>query len=338
MTTKSTSVPARRCARHAAVAPLALLATSCLVASVCFAAVPGEAIVAYQRYAGQFAVMSPNGGNFSFVACGGDMTHNGSPRYFSNVAVGPNPLPSWYFGTGGPYMNTELVASDEDCQQTVTLTAGGDMHFGGSRWSPDGTMVAAYAVEFDLESGELLNRGIFIADVVYVGNRPVATHNLRVVIPTGGERNFVWSPDSRRIVYVEAGTNGSDLFVYYLDGGYTVNITNTAGVAEDQPAYSLTEQIAYTRQTSAPRGSYRYDIFVIPASGGPERQITSKATTGSFVNMIPSYSPDGQQIAFSSGLLQGDRALYRIRADGSGKAVKVVGSKGQDWRVSFWRQ
>jgi Tol biopolymer transport system component len=207
-----------------------------------------------------------------------------------------------------------------------------------ARWSPDGSMIAAYAVAFDLQSGALLNRGIFIADVLYDGNRPVGAVNLRHVISTGGDRNFAWSPDSRRIVFVEAGVNGADLFMYQLDGGATTNITNTPGIAEDQPAYSVNERIAYTRQSSDPRGSYRYDIFSIPATGGAETQITSKSTTGSFVNMLPGYSPDGQQISFSSGLLQGDRALYRIRADGSGKAVKIVGSKGQDWRVSYWRQ
>jgi Tol biopolymer transport system component len=320
------------------VAPLALVATSCLVASAVCAAVPGEAIAAFQRYAGQYAVMSPDGRNFTFVTCGGDLTHTGIPRHFINFVVGTNPLPSWYFGSGGPYMNTELAASDEDCLRTAVLTNDGNKQFGTSRWSPDGSMVAAYAVEFDLASGALLNRGIFIIDVIYEGGRPVAGTNLRFAIPTGADRNFAWSPDSRRIVYVEAGDNGADLFMYHLDGGYSFNVTNTPGVAEDQPTFSVDERIAYTRQSSEPRGSYRYDIFSIPATGGPETQITSKATTGSFANMFPCYSPDGRQISFSSGSLQGERALYRIRFDGSGKAVKIVGSKGQDWRLNFWRR
>ena len=136
---------------------------------------------------------------------------------------------------------------------------------------------------------------------------------------------------------MEAGENGADLFSYSLDGGAVTNLTNTPGVAEDQPAYSTRERIAYVRQTSDPRGSYRYDVFTMPASGGAEFQLTNKGTTGAFVNMTPCYSPDGLQVAFSSGLLQGDRALYRIRDDGVGKAVKIVGAKGQDWRVCFWR-
>jgi hypothetical protein len=315
-----------------------LAATAVLLAGpVGHAAVDGEVIAAYQRYAGKFAVMSPSGGAATYVDCGGDLTYAGAPRFFVHYVVGTNALPTWYFGSGGPYYNTELAVSDEHCAQTTTMTHDGNKLFGSSRWSPDGTMVAAFAVEFDLATGALLARGIFVADVIYDSGRPAALTNLRLVIPTEAERNFAWSPDSQRLVYVDPGTNGADLFVYFLGDGASTNITNTPNVAEDQPAWSVLERIAYTRQSSAPRGSYRYDIFTIPATGGGESQVTSKASTGSFVNMLPAFSPDGQQILFSSGLLQGDRALYRIRADGSGKATKVVGGRNEDWRVSFWR-
>ena len=296
------------------------------------AAVAGDVIVAYQRYAGKYAVMSPTGANLTMTDCGGDPTYGGSPRYFVNAAPGSNVL---YVAGGYAYVNSELVASDEDCARKVALTQQGNMRFGGSRWSPDGTMIAADGEEF--AGGVITRRGIYLADVVYEGSRPVGATNLRLIVPTGAARNFAWSPESRRIVYVEAGENGADLFLYYLDGGVTLNITNTPGVAEDQPAFSITERIAYTRQVSDPRGSYRYDIFSIPSTGGREVQITYKGTTGAFGNFLPGYSPDGQHIVFSSGTLQGDRALYRISAAGSGKALKLAGAKGQDWRVSFWR-
>jgi Tol biopolymer transport system component len=62
-------------------------------------------------------------------------------------------------------------------------------------------------------------------------------------------------------------------------------------------------------------------------------------------NIQAAYSPDGQYLVFSScsstNLLKGalgDCALYRIRADGSGKAVKLVGGKGQDWHIANWRR
>jgi hypothetical protein len=315
---------------------------STVLAVVCACAVSqtvmaAEVIVAYQRYAGRYAVMSPSGASFSFVNCGGDLTHAGSTRYFVNVVGGTTQLPPSYFG-GSTVYNTEIAVSDMECQQTLVLTAQGNMLLDNApRWSPDGSMIAANAMEFDIANGTLVWQGVVIIDVGYSGGRPVVASNLRRAIPTGGARNFAWSPDSRRIVYVEAGVNGADLFSLSLDGAAVINVTNTPGVEEDQPAYSNRERIAYVRKTSDPRGSYRYDIFTIPAAGGSELQVTSKGTTGAFVNMTPCYSPDGLQIAFSSGLLQGDRALYRISHDGTGKAIKIVGGKGQDWRTCHWR-
>lgn len=299
------------------------------------AAMAAEAIVAFEAYQGKYAVLSPNGGSYSFVNCGGDLNYSGSTRYFAHYVVGTTELP---YGVSFVVYNTELAVSDRDCQRTQVLTSQGNMLSDRGLWSPDGTMIAANVEEFDLANGMRTWQGIAIFDVMYSGGQPVTATKSVLGIPTGANRNFTWTPDSRRIVYVEAGINGADLFSYSLDGGTVTNLTNTPGVAEDQPTYSSRERIAYVRQTSAPRGSYRYDVFTIPASGGPELQVTNKATTGAFANLFPCYSPDGLQLAFSSGVLTwGDNAIYRIRADGSGKAVKVVGAKGQNWRRCFWR-
>ena len=74
-------------------------------------------------------------------------------------------------------------------------------------------------------------------------------------------------------------------------------------------------------------------------------QVTSKSSVSSMRNLQPAYSPDGRYLVFSSCsslyLMKGavgDCVLYRIRADGSGKAVKVVGGKGQDWHLANWRR
>ena len=92
------------------------------VAPAVDATVPGEAIVAYQRYAAEYSIMSPDGGNRSVVLCGGDLTHAGSPRRFISAEVDTTELPPEYFGFGGTCCNTELATSDEDCQQTEVLT------------------------------------------------------------------------------------------------------------------------------------------------------------------------------------------------------------------------
>jgi len=70
-------------------------------------------------------------------------------------------------------------------------------------------------------------------------------------------------------------------------------------------------------------------------------QVTSKKTTGASSNRRPSFSPDGQQLSFSSGssgspLTRYD--IYRIRSDGSGKAVNLTGKRDGDFRYHVWRR
>jgi hypothetical protein len=34
----------------------------------------------------------------------------------------------------------------------------------------------------------------------------------------------------------------------------------------------------------------------------------------------------------------GGRVLYKIKADGTGKAIKILGAKGQSWHFNRWRR
>ena len=86
------------------------------------------------------------------------------------------------------------------------------------------------------------------------------------------------------------------------------------------------------------RGTYRYDIFTIPAVGGTALQITTKGTTGAAQNLFPSYSPDGQYLAFASGASLFAFDIYRIKADGSGKAVNLTGKRTGSFRYNRWRR
>lgn len=308
-------------------------------AAIARAGIPGEVIAAYEGGANRWAVMSPDGSNFAYLDCGGDLTHGGSPRYFLYQMQGSNVLPRWYYNDYR--LNTELVATDEDCQQTVILSNQGNMRFSLGGWSPDGRMIAVHAEEFDLSSEALLGAGIYLADVTYTAGRPTAVTNVRMAVPTANERGFAWSTDSLRIAYVDVGTNGTDLFMYDVGTGVSTNITNSPGISEDMPSYSSTDRVAYMRLSARSRAGDRYDIFSIPATGGSEVRITSKSTTGAPYNSAPSYSPDGQYISFTSGgypLGTSSRALYRIKADGSAKAVKIAGSKDMDFGYQRWRQ
>lgn len=306
------------------------------------AAVPGEVIAAADVFTGRYAVMSAtNGSNFVEVTCGGDLTHLGSPRYFLTARGGTIMLPD-------TFLNSELVASDEDCTKTVVISNSPGTRFSNlPHWSPDGSQIAVYGISFDLESGAMIEEGIYVADVVR-GNaadpgRPTGIANIHLIIETLGEVVTSWSGDSQRIAYVAGAPNGSggqqgDIFVYDLISGTSVNVTNTPNSSEDHPSYSpADERIAFIRLVAV-RGSYRYDIFTIPAWGGSAFQVTNKGTTGRFQNRFPCFSPDGLNLSFSSGDSLYASHIYRIKADGSGKAVNLTAKRAGSFSYNVWRR
>jgi Tol biopolymer transport system component len=315
------------------------------------AAVPGEVIAAWNVNINQTAVMSPDGSNQTYPGCLGggdwDLTHMAIPRHFVGSVSGSNVV--YIDSLGNPNYNTELVAVDEDCVQVVVLSNLGNMKMGAAKWSPDGTMIAFIGHEYAIDEPppvllpmELRNE-LYLADVVYTGNRPTGVTNFRMVFEgvwlTGLQG---WAPDSGRLVYAAPSGSRDDLYVYTLATGQSVNITNTPDQAEVAPSWGSSGRIAYARLSARTRSGDRYDIFSIPEAGGAEMQITSKSSVTSPRNSMPAHSPDGQYMAFSScsssnTINGGDCALYRIRADGSGKAVKIVGGKNQNWTHARWR-
>lgn len=317
------------------------------------AAVPGEVIAAVNARIYRTAVMSPDGSNLTYPGCLGggsrDLTHMASPRYFTGEASGSNVV--YIDSLGNPNYNSELTAVDEDCEQVVVLSNQGNMRLGQAKWSPDGTMIAFRGHEYAIDEPPpvlvpmQITNELYLADVVYTGNRPTGVTNLRMVFE-GGAANSLhdWAPDSGRLVYSATSGSHSDLYVYTLATGQWVNITNTPDRSEEAPSWGSSGRIAYARSVDTRSGS-RYDIFSIPETGGVEAQITDKSSAASARNHMPAYSPDGQYVAFSScsanhntvnGTI-GDCVLYRIRADGSGKAVRIVGGKDQNWTHARWR-
>jgi WD40-like Beta Propeller Repeat len=307
-----------------------------------YAEVTGEVIASDLYYSANTAVMSAaNGGQYTEVPCGSDLTHGGSPRYFlGSVATG------YYLPDG--YEGSELIAADEGCVDPLVITNSPDMRFSTTpHWSPDGTRIAVYGERWDLEGGALLESGVFVMDVVYDGTgRPIGTENSHLVIPVSGETLLSWSGDATSLAYINGASDGaggtqSDVFVFDLISGLSSNVSNSRGVSEGEPNFSpVDDRIAYTSLVQV-RGSFRYDIFTVDAISGGVVQVTSKATTGKPANRFPVFSPDGQYLSFSSGSVLGPIMsfdIYKIKANGSGKAVNLTGKRDGDFRYHVWRK
>lgn len=313
------------------------LTATLLVASISQAAVVGEVISGRDVPTGKWAVMSAvDGSQLTMMDCGGDLTHGGSPRYFVDLLNTGIVLPDDYGGN-------ELIAYDEDCGMGVVITDEPSMRFNGPRWSPDGTRVATFAERWDLSSGERIEQGIYIADVALdATGRPARAFNFRLLVDLPNIPLLSWSGDGSRIAYnslapdLQGGTQ-TDIWVYDLDAEASVNVTNTPETSEREPAFSpLGDRIAFAR----PTGAGWWDIFTVLASGGNEIRVTTKRTTGQPANRHPCFSPDGRYISFNSSDLSKfytESRIFKIRADGSGKAVSLYGRRGPVIHGAIWR-
>ena len=147
--------------------------------------------------------------------------------------------------------------------------------------SPDGRWVAAVAESED-------GRGIHLLDLTE--EPPVPRFWL-----VGG--SAAWSPDSRHIVFLRDGN------LYRAPVGDPDAVQLTDGLAGVRaPAWSPGgETVAVMASASGSQ-----DVWLVPASGGDPRQLTSGAMTADEVRFGVSWSPDGGTVAYV-----GNKADYR---------------------------
>lgn len=146
------------------------------------------------------------------------------------------------------------------------------------------------------------------------------------VVATEGGVSPAWHPSGRAIAYARLPDVGSSIVMRDLISGA---VTQLAGG---------TRSGAYISPVFSPDGktlTYSYgidgsDLWTVDvATRGPARRLT----TGVMANTSPSYSPDGHQIAFTSGRL-GRAEVYIAHADGSNPEPLIVGSFGdQSYRA-----
>jgi TolB protein len=137
-------------------------------------------------------------------------------------------------------------------------------------------------------------------------------------VDTGGALDRVRRKKFRRRVVRRAQTTGRTVAVVLIAAGTIVLLARVFGLDQrPQPAApSGGNAIAVVRGTDEQR-----DIFLISPSGEEVRRLTD----GPGVNELPSWSPDGERLAFIRGDPAGEPyGVYVIGADGRGLA-KISG-------------
>ena len=236
--------------------------------------------------------------------------------------------------------------------------------------SPDGSQVV-YVRRFGDVKTDQFYTNLWIVDFDGTGHRPLTTGLFSDASPA-------WSPTGDRIVFVSDQGGSTQLHVRWMDTGQTVEITKLQNEPQS-PAWSPDgRQIAFTslvshdapwiiQAPSPPEGAewapparvidklvYRFDgkgeldpgyshIFVVPASGGTPRQVSSgdfhHGGGGGRGSGTPVWTPDGRHILISANrrpdweLENRDTEVYEFAVgDGAGRAL--TGRKGPDNEVA----
>ncbi len=201
--------------------------------------------------------------------------------------------------------NPEIYVMDIDGKNQQRLTNNPNDDWNPS-WSPDGKRIV-FSSERDG------NREIYVMNAD--GGNP---QNLSNNPDFDGSAS--WSPDGKRIAFM-SDRDGDflhfDIFVMEADGGNQQSITNDP-FDERHPSWSPDgERIAFSSRRDGhfrSRFGITSEIYVMNADGGNQQRLTENLKNDWF----PSWSPDGERIAFMSEL-DGNPEIYVIDADGGNK-------------------
>jgi TolB protein len=138
-------------------------------------------------------------------------------------------------------------------------------------------------------------------------------------------RSSVLGSTDGLIVFRSDRDGEPDLFTLDVVTGATTKLTNSAGFAELQPAWSPDGgRILYVRRA---RLSGRPDLFVMNSNGRGRTRLTSTSVP----ERDPSWSPDGTGLVYAARTAPGEPfRIFVARADGSGREQLTSQKAGSD--------
>ena len=145
-------------------------------------------------------------------------------------------------------------------------------------------------------------------------------------MPFGGDEDFTWSPDSKKIVYAvkkKFGTayaisTNTDLYQYDVASGQTVNLTEGMMGYDTEPSFSKNGQLAWL---SMKRDGYESDKNDIIVLNGTTKLNLTQQWDGSVMHFR--WSLDGKKIYFNAAV-GGTVQLFEVDYPGLTKKMPVV--------------
>jgi dipeptidyl aminopeptidase/acylaminoacyl peptidase len=144
-----------------------------------------------------------------------------------------------------------------------------------ARWSPDGTRIAFLA------DGQPSGRQVFVR---WMDAEGAVTQITRL---TESPSAIAWSPDGTQLAFV---------MTVPADEGWRVRLPGRPEGARWTAEPKVVTRLSYRRDRQGYIDDGFRHLFVVPATGGTPRQLTS----GNFNHGAPQWTPDGREIVFSS--------------------------------------
>ena len=172
-------------------------------------------------------------------------------------------------------------------------------------WSPDGTLLAVEVMHayFPYDWGE------YSSDLYVLGAAAPADTPWRALTANGLSRSPSWSPDGKRIAYVqqtELWAYSNDIYIIDAAGGEPVRVTRTSG-DYGAPRWSPDgTRLAFSEGKSS-------EIFIVNADGSGLTNVTRNSAW----DAEPSWSPDGARLAFVTNRDGFPGNVFVVDADGS---------------------
>ena len=228
--------------------------------------------------------------------------------------------------------NAEIYVMDADGGNQRRLTNNRHDDWSPS-WSPDGKRIALVS---DRDGHPDVIPGWFTSEIYVMdndgGNQQKLTNN------PNDDRSPSWSPDGKQIVFQsdrDEGDHNIEIYVMDADGSNPQNLTNNP-TADYNPSWSPDgKRIAFS---SVREGHFRNnfglteEIYVMDVDGGNEQRLTDNRKN----DWHPSWSPDGERIAFAADR-KGDFEnfeIYVMDANG-GNQQKLTENRVYDWSPSW---
>ena len=210
----------------------------------------------------------------------------------------------------------------------VSSRIGGGSSFSSHRWNPPGILLVTALLITATPLGLAAERprivftrnapahsGLFLADADGKNERPLLP-------ATSLDYNASFSADGKWVIFTSERGGSADIYRVHPDGAGVERLTESPSY-DDQAALSPD---GHTLAFVSTRGGGTANIWLLDIATGQYTNVTKNASG----NFRPSWSPDGQWIAFSSDrdtkpgratlswdLLQ-STAIYLVRPDGTG--------------------